>query len=203
MFSLILGLPSTTSAADLSARLVRRLRRYYAPVRLLPGVPARCVLLAFRAGPAACLLLDTVEVSRFSRVQFLGVRKALSTTPGPAVACVRASAGLAFPWEVLGRHPGLSFRSSIPRPSMPLSTLHLAPHGTRRKTQGQDGSLLLSCGALSSPTARQFIPTLALPQLLLPAARFPLPLRRTAPFPRRTTQIGALSNAVSSRRIGV
>jgi hypothetical protein len=117
---LILGLPSTTSAADLSARLVRRLRRYYAPVRLLPGVPARCVLLAFRAGPAACLLLDTVEVSRFSRVQFLGVRKALSTTPGPAVACVGASAGLAFPWEVLGRHPGLSFRSSIPRPSMPF-----------------------------------------------------------------------------------
>src|SRR5207248_3596988 len=46
---------------------------------------------------------------------------------------------------------------------MPLSTLHPAPRGTERKTRGQDGSLLLSCGSLSSPTTRRFIPTLALP----------------------------------------
>src|SRR5260370_6658172 len=46
---------------------------------------------------------------------------------------------------------------------MPLSMLHPAPHGTQRKTRGQDGSLLLSCGALSSPTARRFIPTLGGP----------------------------------------
>src|SRR4030081_3005493 len=45
---------------------------------------------------------------------------------------------------------------------MPLSTLHPAPRGAQRKTRGQDGSLLLSCGALSSPTARRFIPTIAL-----------------------------------------
>src|SRR6266545_1696113 len=44
---------------------------------------------------------------------------------------------------------------------MPLSTLHPAPRGTQRKTRGQDGSLLLSRGALSSPTARRFIPTIA------------------------------------------
>src|SRR5665213_24966 len=31
-----------------------------------------------------------------------------------------------------------------------------------RRSRGQDGSLLLSCGALSSPTARRFIPTIAL-----------------------------------------
>src|SRR5207248_10588700 len=48
---------------------------------------------------------------------------------------------------------------------MPLSTLHPAPRGTERKTRGQDGSLLLSCGALSSPTTRRFIPTLALPHV--------------------------------------
>src|SRR5882724_8314147 len=47
---------------------------------------------------------------------------------------------------------------------MPLSTLHPVPHGAQRKTRGQDGSLLLSCGALSSPTARRFIPTIALPR---------------------------------------
>ena len=68
-----------------------------------------------------------------------------------------------FPSGAQGRHPKCAFRSSIPGPSMPLSTLHPAPHGTQRKTRGQDGSLLLSCGALSSPTARRFIPTIALP----------------------------------------
>src|SRR3984957_8788469 len=61
-----------------------------------------------------------------------------------------------------GRHPGCVFRSSIPGPSVPLSTLHPAPRGTQRKARGQDGSLLLSCGALSSPTERRFIPTIAI-----------------------------------------
>src|SRR5260370_27045640 len=73
------------------------------------------------------------------------------------------SASVAFLLVAHGQRSLFRFRSSIPRPSMPLSTLHPAPHGTRRKTRGQDGSLLLSCGALSSPTARRFIPTLALP----------------------------------------
>jgi hypothetical protein len=59
--------------------------------------------------------------------------------------------------------PGWCFSKLNSPPPMPLSTLHLAPRGTRRKTRGQDGSLLLSCGALSSPTARRFIPALALP----------------------------------------
>jgi hypothetical protein len=84
------------------------------------------------------------------------------TTPGLTRTrdCVPAS--IAFPSGAHGRHPKCAFRSSIPGPSMPLSTLHPAPRGTQRKTRGQDGSLLLSCGALSSPTARRFIPTIAL-----------------------------------------
>src|SRR5438477_7794244 len=45
---------------------------------------------------------------------------------------------------------------------MPLSMLHPAPRGAQRKTRGQGGSLLLSCGALSSPTTRRFIPTITL-----------------------------------------
>ena len=85
------------------------------------------------------------------------------TTPGLAETRDMVPASVAFPLEAHGRRPGFVFRSSIPRPSMPLSTLHPAPRGTQRKTRGQDGSLLLSCGALSSPTARRFIPTLALP----------------------------------------
>ena len=84
------------------------------------------------------------------------------TTPGLTSARVFAPASIAFPLQGLGRRPEFVFRSSIPRPSMPLSTLHPAPRGTQRKTRGQDGSLLLSCGALSSPTTRRFIPTIAL-----------------------------------------
>jgi len=84
------------------------------------------------------------------------------TTPGLAAARAYAPASVAFPLQAHGRRPEFVFRSSIPRPSMPLSTLHPVPHGTQRQTRGQDGSLLLSCGALSSPTTRRFIPTIAL-----------------------------------------
>jgi hypothetical protein len=77
VFSSVTGLPSTTSAAGVSTGLVRRLRRYYARVRLLAGVPVRIALLASRTGPAAGRPPDAREVSRFSRVQFLDVRTAL------------------------------------------------------------------------------------------------------------------------------
>ena len=50
-FSLVPGLPSTTSAAGASTCLVRRLRRYYARVRLLAGVHGRIVLVASRPDP--------------------------------------------------------------------------------------------------------------------------------------------------------
>ena len=43
---------------------------------------------------------------------------------------------------------------------MPLSTLHLAPRGTRRKTQGQNVSFLFSWGVFSSTTTR-FLPKIA------------------------------------------
>jgi hypothetical protein len=41
---------------------------------------------------------------------------------------------------------------------MPLSTLRSPPRGNTRKTQGHDGSLLLSCRTLSRPTTCWFIP---------------------------------------------
>ena len=92
-------------------------------------------------------------------------RRALGSRTTPDLRRTRAIVllSLAFPLGAHGRHPDCVFRSSIPGPSMPLSTLHPATHVTQRKTRGQDGSLLLSCGALSSPTARRFIPTIALP----------------------------------------
>jgi hypothetical protein len=56
--------------------------------------------------------------------------------------------------------PIYDFRSSIPSPPMPLFTLRPVPRGTARKTRGQVGSLLLSCGTLSFPTTCRFIPAL-------------------------------------------
>jgi len=53
MFSLVTGLPSATSAVNVSTHFVRRLRWYYAHVRLLAGVHARIVLLASRTDPVA------------------------------------------------------------------------------------------------------------------------------------------------------
>jgi len=77
VFSSVTGLPSTTSACPVSTALVRRLRWYYARVRLLPLVHARICLLASRAVPGLVDRPDAGEVSRFSRVQFLDVLLAL------------------------------------------------------------------------------------------------------------------------------
>src|SRR6266478_5179551 len=61
------------------------------------------------------------------------------------------------------------FGSSIPCPSLPLSTLRnrtfLKKFGAFRKTRGQDGSLLLSCRTLSFLIACRFIPALRLSHL--------------------------------------
>jgi hypothetical protein len=67
-------------------------------------------------------------------------RRALGspTTPDLLRTCAIVPLSVAFPFQAHGRHPDCVFRSSIPGPSMPLSTLHPAPRGTRRKTRGQD-----------------------------------------------------------------
>lgn len=52
VFSLVIGLSSAASATGSPAAVVRRLRRYYANVRLLADVHARITLLASRSGPA-------------------------------------------------------------------------------------------------------------------------------------------------------
>ena len=160
-FSLVTGRPSTPSAAGVSAHFVRRLRWYHAHVRLLAGVPARIALLASRTGPAA----DKPRMparSLGSRACSFSTCVRLLDYAGPGSSSRLRSRQCGLPVPAHGRRPEFVFRSSIPRPSIPLSTLHPVPHGTQRKTRGQDGSLLLSCGALSSPTARRFIPTIAL-----------------------------------------
>src|SRR6202051_2416763 len=166
LFSSVTGLPSTTSVVSASTDFVRPLRRYYTDVRLLARVHTRIVLFASRAEPAAGKPGYRRDLSVLARSVS---RRAHGSRTTPDLLrtrdCVPPS--VAFPLQAHGRHSGCVFRSSIPGPSVPLSTLHPAPRGTQRKTRGQDGSLLLSCGALSSPTERRFIPTIAL--LSLPA----------------------------------
>ena len=161
MFSLVSGLPSATSASRFrescsAASLVIRpcsTPHWRACTDCAFGFPCRSGGLV---GPGCRRGLSVLAraVSRRAHGSW--------TTPGLRGTRVGIPPSVAFPLGAHGRRPVCVFRSSIPGPSVPLSMLHPAPHGTQRKTRGQDGSLLLSCGALSSPTARRFIPTIAL-----------------------------------------
>ena len=132
----------TISRSDSSATCLRG-------VRLAPSPAGLC----FATGVA--------EVSRFSCGEFAGVHG----FPRPR----RARAPLAktrhamwpspFAHRVSARNSG--FRGSLAGPPAPLSTLRPRRHRRRRMTRGQRGSLLLHCGALSSPTPRRFIPALS------------------------------------------
>jgi hypothetical protein len=88
-----------------------------------------------------------------------------STTPSlTATRDLSLLASVAFPQTAKGRHPDRCFRSSIPCPPIPLSTLRpvnlTAP---KARLGARMESLLLSCRALSSPTICRFIPALAVP----------------------------------------
>ena len=162
VFSLVTGLPSTTSAADVSIGFVRRLRQYYADVRLLAGVHARISLLASRTDPAAWVGPGYRRgLSVLARVVS---RRAYGswTTPGLSESCVVVSASVAFPLGALGRRPDIRFSKLDSSPVD--ASVYASPDPSRHLAQDSRSrwSLLLSCGALSSPTTRRFIPTLAL-----------------------------------------
>jgi hypothetical protein len=72
--------------------------------------------------------------------------------------------------------PIAGFRSSIPCPPVPLFTLRLLSHDSLRKTQGQDGSLLLSCKTLSFSTSCRFIPAHVASPISFPVRLFHSPL---------------------------
>ena len=81
---------------------------------------------------------------------------------GPVGARDSAPTGVAFPPNEQRRHPDFqAFRGSIPRLHVPLSTLRVQPYDWPRMTRGQDGSLHLSCTALSSATPCRFRPALS------------------------------------------
>src|ERR1700691_967909 len=96
LFSSVTGLPSATSAAGISTGLVRRLRRYYADVRLLAAVHARIVLwlpvpIRRLVGPGCRRGLSVLAraVSRRAHGSW--------TTPGLSRTCVCVPASVAFP----------------------------------------------------------------------------------------------------------
>ena len=154
--SVLLGQrPSLHALRQRSHPLVRTFRGYYAAARLLDHVhPGLICLRLSPDGPLSSA--DVTEVSLFSRMKFPGV-------PGVSdYAGLMISSRLRIPRYCLPSSPkwvgvlNLCFRSSIPCPPVPLSTLGVPPHDDPPKTRGQDGSLLLSCGALASPTTCRF-----------------------------------------------
>ena len=163
-FSLANGLPSTASASGWPrglARVVRLLPRYYPVVRLLAGV---------RVGRAAFAFTHRSAVAADRRRRGLPVLVQKVSRRAWGLRPRRACRGLAMAsppvWPSASEHsvgaPDELFHGSIPSPPVPLSTLHPRCRHRRRMTRGQDGSLLLSCGALSSPTSCRFIPALSL-----------------------------------------
>ena len=135
--------------------------RYYPVVRLLAGVRVGRTALAFAHRSAVIadrhrrgLPVLVQEVSR----RAWGLR--------PRRARRRLAMASAPVWPSASEHcvgaRNEFFHGSIPSPPVPLSTLHPRCRHRRRMTRGQDGSLLLHCGALSSPTPCRFIPALSL-----------------------------------------
>jgi len=135
-FSLTSALPSTTSAeADTS------LFGGFIGTTALCDSSAACLsglwLLAFP--DRSRFAREAPEVSRFSCILFRGVLGVLDYAGPGTGSRIAPIASVAFPQSGQGRHPDLCFRSSIPCPPVPLSTLRLPPHDDRRKTRGQDG----------------------------------------------------------------
>ena len=129
VFSLISGLPSSLSADDVLV-VVRMVHRYYAAVRLLGDVHAGRVAMAFSRRPAAwfgrrCLRGLPVLVHEVSRrVWGLRLRR---TEQGLALSPL-----FMLPSAHINRVGVrvVCFRSSIPTPPIPLSTLHCVPRGS-------------------------------------------------------------------------
>ena len=143
------------------AFVVRLLHRYYPVVRLLADVRVGRTALAFAHR-------SVVAADRHRRGLPVLVWKVSQRAWG--LRPRRAGRGLALASppvlpsasELSVAAPDELFHGSIPSPPVPLSTLRPRCRQRRRMTRGQDGSLLLSCGALSSPTSRRFIPALSL-----------------------------------------
>ncbi len=113
-----------------------------------------------RLPPPACPSRQASPRSPGSRARSFLTCTGSPTAPGPHAACDDATIDIAFPFCPQGRHPNLSISRLHRRPAS--ASVNASPatspspaHDSKR------GSLLLHCGALSSPTPRRFIPALS------------------------------------------
>ena len=140
-FSLVRALPSTISAAagDLPVALfdgfIGTTARSDSSLPCMPDV-------RLSPSPAGLPLVRAVgnEVSRFSCMQFRGVPGVSDYVGPPSGSRSSAVTACCLPLQTTGSATSVcGFRSSIPCPSLPLSTLRIAPRDAPRKTRGQDG----------------------------------------------------------------
>src|ERR1039458_5653794 len=143
--------------------LVRRLHRYYGPVRLPGFVHRRRALLGSRRG-----LGQNQAEPGISRLPNGGL-----SPPCEVLACVHgvsdhAESGRISRWRSARcclpkvgscRHSGCKrFRGSIPSPHVPLSTLREHPRECSRMTRSRCGSLDLHRMKLSFTTPHRLLP---------------------------------------------
>ena len=136
MFSLVSGLPSTASAgadAPLFGCFTGTTPKSDSSAACLSGVR----LWAFPDRPVTTS--GTAEVSRFSCMKLLSVRGVFDCAGPECWLAISRQHRCCLPRLRQSRHPDSDFRSSIPGPPMPLSTLQVRPRGDPRKTRGQDG----------------------------------------------------------------
>src|ERR1017187_10017270 len=95
-----------------------------------------------RPKPSPAGLLSTCptgvsEVSRFSCLKFLGVPGVYDYAGPSGMLAFTLPVHVAFRLAKDVGAPIARFRSSIPRPPIPLFTLHCAPRDAQRKTRGR------------------------------------------------------------------
>ena len=144
----------------LGRSFVRKLRRYYATVRLPVVVHRRRASSDFPTRPAIpSFFTGDNGLSRFSLNMFphmLGVfDRAEPASHSPFIALC----SVAFDVRGESRRSGFSpFRGSIPNLCVLLSTLGLRDYSRRPMTRSQTGWLDLACSGLSPPTYCRFLP---------------------------------------------
>ena len=127
-------------------------------LRRIPTPPSRaCPASAFRLPGPDCST-QPQRRSPGSRAYGFPACWALRLRGTPLSLAFTAAQMLPSPSDNRVGIPNKFFGALSPSPSFPLFTLRSLPHDNQRKTRGQNGSLFLSCRALSSPTICRFIP---------------------------------------------
>ena len=86
------------------------------------------------------LLTDTNEISRFSSIECPRMHRFLDSAGSVGGKLIYAEHHIALPFGPVGRHPGRVISELNSWPTLPLSTLHVQPHGHPRMTRGHNGA---------------------------------------------------------------